>query len=142
MCAKIHQRCFRASAAIFFVAKATGDWRPVAFFPLSMFIQQTEFKMETVTSFLSSIRKGNFIASVYLKDAYFQISIHHTLEDLASFRKEWFTCSRHFALDCQLLFKCSISCSQHSVLGLTRGTCILCYLSSRLVIAQTTSFDS
>ena len=62
---------------LFLVTKATGGWRPVIdLSPLNKFIQLTPFKMETVATVLASIRKGDFLASIDLKDAYFQIPIH------------------------------------------------------------------
>ena len=36
----------------------------------------TPFKMETASSVLLSVRKGDFLASIDLKDAYFQIPVH------------------------------------------------------------------
>ena len=62
---------------LFLVEKATGGWRPVIdLSPLNVFVQQTPFKMETVASVLASIKAGDFLASIDLKDAYFQIPIH------------------------------------------------------------------
>ena len=62
---------------LFLVEKATGGWRPVIdLSPLNAFVLQTKFKMETVTSVMASIREGDFMASLDLKDAYFQIPIH------------------------------------------------------------------
>ena len=51
---------------LFLVEKATGGWRPVI--DLS---HLTSFKMETVASVLLSVREGDFLASLDLKDAYF-----------------------------------------------------------------------
>ena len=62
---------------LFLVEKATGGWRPVIdLSPLNKFVLQTKFKMETVASVMASIREGDFLASIDLKDAYFQIPIH------------------------------------------------------------------
>ena len=62
---------------IFLVEKATGGWRPVIdLSPLNSFVLQTKFKMETVASVMASIREGDLMASIDLKDAYFQIPIH------------------------------------------------------------------
>ena len=64
---------------LFLVEKATGGWRPVIdLSPLNRFIQLTPFRMETVASVLVSIREGDFMASIDLKDAYFQIPIHRS----------------------------------------------------------------
>ena len=43
---------------------------------INEFVQQTPFKMETASSVLLSVRKGDFLASIDLKDASFQISVH------------------------------------------------------------------
>ena len=62
---------------LFLVEKASGGWRPVIdLSPFNEFVQQTPFKMETASSVLLSVRKGDFLASVDLKDAYFQIPVH------------------------------------------------------------------
>ena len=57
---------------LFLVEKASGGWRPVIdLSPLSEFVRQTPFKMETASSVLLSVREGDFLASIDLKDAYF-----------------------------------------------------------------------
>ena len=57
---------------LFLVEKATGGWRPVIdLSPLNKFIPLTSFKMETVATVLASIRIGDFLASIDLRDAYF-----------------------------------------------------------------------
>ena len=43
---------------------------------LSEFVHLARFKMETVTSVLLSVREGDFLAPLDLKDAYFQSPIH------------------------------------------------------------------
>ena len=54
---------------IFLVEKATGGWRPVIdLSPLNSFVLQTKFKMETVASVMASIREGDFMASLDLKE--------------------------------------------------------------------------
>ena len=59
---------------LFLVEKASGGWRPVIDpSHLNDFVQLTSFKMETVASVLLSVREGDFLASLDLKDAYFQI---------------------------------------------------------------------
>ena len=52
---------------------------------LNGFVQQTPFKMETVASVLLSVREGDFLASIDLKDAYFQIPGHQVLRKLLRF---------------------------------------------------------
>ena len=44
--------------------------------PFNEFVQQTPFKMETASSVLLSVRRGDFLASIDLKDTYFQIPVH------------------------------------------------------------------
>ena len=64
---------------LFLVEKATGGWRPVIDLShLNDFVQLTPFKMETVASVLLSVRERDFLASLDLKDAYFQIPIHRS----------------------------------------------------------------
>ena len=62
---------------LFIVAKASGSWRPVIdLSTLNTLIIKTKFKMETVRSVLAAIRYGDWMCSIDLKDAYFQIPIH------------------------------------------------------------------
>ena len=55
---------------------------------LNEFVQLTQFKMETVASVLLSIRKGDFLASLNLKDVYFPIPIHPSSRWLLRFTSE------------------------------------------------------
>ena len=74
---------------LFLVEKATGGWRPVIDLShLNDFVQLTLFKMETVASVLLSVREGDFLASLDLKDAYFQIPIHGSSRKLLRFMSE------------------------------------------------------
>ena len=74
---------------LFLVEKATGGWRPVIDLShLNDFVQLTPFKMETVASVLLSVREGDFLASLYLKDAYLQIPIHGSSRKLLRFMSE------------------------------------------------------
>ena len=76
-------------SCLFLVEKATGGWRPVIDLShLNDFVQLTSFKMETVTSVLLSVREGYFLASLDLKDAYFQIPIHGSSRKLLRFMPE------------------------------------------------------
>merc|ERR1712035_276541 len=62
---------------LFLVEKASGGWRPVIdLSPLNGFLAQTRFQMETVATVLASIREGDFMASIDLSDAYFQVPVH------------------------------------------------------------------
>ena len=66
-----------------------GVWRPVIdLFHLNEFIHLTRFKIETVASVLLSVREGDFLASLDLKDAYFQIPIHRSSRKLLRFTSE------------------------------------------------------
>ena len=71
---------------LFLVEKATGRWLLVVDLShLNEFILQTPFKMETVASVLLSVQEGAFLASIDLKDSYFQISVHQSLRKLLRF---------------------------------------------------------
>ena len=74
---------------LFLVEKATGGWCPVIdLSPLNEFVRQTPFKMETAASMLLSVREGDFLASVDLKDAYFQVPVHQSSRKLLRFTSE------------------------------------------------------
>ena len=74
---------------LFLVEKASGGWRPVIdLSPLNEFVRQIPFKMETASSVLLSVREGDFLASIDLKDAYFQIPIHHSSRKWLCFASE------------------------------------------------------
>ena len=74
---------------LFLVEKASGGCRPVIDLShLNDFVQLTSFKMETVASVLLSVREGDFLASLDLKDAYFQIPIHRSSRKLLRFMSE------------------------------------------------------
>ena len=78
---------------LFLVEKATGGWRPVIDLShLNDFVQLTPFKMEAVASVLLSVREGDFLASLDLKDAYFEIPIHGSSRKLLRFMSEGTVC--------------------------------------------------
>ena len=52
---------------------------------LNEFVLQTPFKMETVVSVLLSVREGDFLASIDLKDAYFHVPVHQSSRKLLRF---------------------------------------------------------
>ena len=61
----------------FVVPKATGGWRPIIdLSQLNVFVQQTQFKMETVSSVRQAIKEGDFMASIDLRDAYLHVPVH------------------------------------------------------------------
>ena len=62
---------------LFLVEKVTGDWRPVIdLSSLNNFVTITKFKMETVSSVLGSVHRGDWMFSIDLQDAYFQFPVH------------------------------------------------------------------
>ena len=62
---------------LFVVMKASGSWRPViGLSTLNLRAHKTPFKMETLQSVLLSVRSGDWMASIDLKDAYLQVPIH------------------------------------------------------------------
>ena len=71
---------------LFLVEKVTVGWCPVIDLShLNEFVLQTPIKMETVASVLLSILEGDFLASIDLKDTYFQIPIHQSSRKLLRF---------------------------------------------------------
>ena len=71
---------------LFLVEKSSGSWRPVIdLSPLNEFVRQTPFRMETPNSVLLAVRKDDFLASIDLKDAYFQIPVHPSSRTLLRF---------------------------------------------------------
>ena len=68
---------------LFSCGKGDGAWRPmIDFSHLNEFVLQTPFKMETIASVLLSVWEGDFLASIDLKDAYFQIPVHQSSRKL------------------------------------------------------------
>ena len=62
---------------LFVVWKTSGSWRPVIdLSTLNLFVDVSRFKMETIQSVLLSVRQGDWMASIDLKEAYLQIPIH------------------------------------------------------------------
>ena len=62
---------------LFVVPKASGGFRPVIDLSfLNKHVITTKFRMEMVRTVLSSIKRGDWMVSVDLKDAYLQVPIH------------------------------------------------------------------
>ena len=62
---------------LFLVPNNGGQWRPIIdLSALNAFIDCPSFTMETPRSILRALRQGQWLTSLDLKDAYFQIGIH------------------------------------------------------------------
>ena len=62
---------------MFVVWKTSGSWRPVIDFSvLNRSVNKTPFKMETILSVLLSVRQGDWMVSLDLKEAYLQVPVH------------------------------------------------------------------
>ena len=61
---------------LFVVWKTSGSWRPgIDLSTLKLFVDVSHFRMETIQSVLLSVRQGDWMASINLKDAYLQVSV-------------------------------------------------------------------
>ena len=61
---------------LFLVWKTSGSWRPVIdLSTLNLFVDVSHFRMETIQSVLLSVRQGDWMASIDLKEAYLQIPV-------------------------------------------------------------------
>ena len=68
--------CKEFISNIFLVPQKTGDMRPVINLkPLNQYIQNIHFKMENIQMNLNLVSPGDFMVSLDLKDAYFNIPI-------------------------------------------------------------------
>ena len=62
---------------LFVVWKTSGSWRPVIdLSTLNLFVDVSHFQMETIQSVLLSVRQGDWMASIDLKEAYLQVPVH------------------------------------------------------------------
>ena len=62
---------------LFVVWKTSGSWRPVIDLShLSRFVDVSHFQMETIQCALLSVRQGDWMASIDLKEAYLQVPVH------------------------------------------------------------------
>ena len=71
---------------LFVVWKTSGSWRlDFDLSTLNIFVDVSHFRMETIQSVLLSVRQGDWMASIDLKEAYLQVPVH-----LDSRRFLWF----------------------------------------------------
>ena len=71
---------------LFVVWKTSGSWRPVIDLShLNRFVDTSHFQMETIQSVLLSVRQGDWMASIDLKEAYLQVPIHPSSRHLLRF---------------------------------------------------------
>ena len=62
---------------LFVVWKTSGSWRPVIDLShLIRFVDVSHFQMVTIQSVLLSVRQGDWMASINLKEAYLQVPVH------------------------------------------------------------------
>ena len=62
---------------LFVTPKVTGGWRPVIdLFRLNGWVELFSFHMETAQSVLQSLRPGDWMVSLDLRDAYLQVPVH------------------------------------------------------------------
>ena len=62
---------------LFVVWKTSGSWRPVIdLSTLNRFVDVSHFQMETIQSVLLSVRPGDWMASIDLRDSYLQVPVH------------------------------------------------------------------
>ena len=62
---------------LFVVWKTSGSWRPVIDLShLNRFVDVSHFQMETIQSVLLSVRQGDWMASIDLKETYLQVPVH------------------------------------------------------------------
>ena len=65
------------SSRLFVVWKTSGSWRPVIDLSLLIrFVDISHFRMETIPSVLMSVRQGDWVASIDLREAYLQVPGH------------------------------------------------------------------
>ena len=62
---------------LFVVWKTSGLWQPVIDLSLlNRFVDVSHFQMETIQSVLLSVRQGDWMASIDLREAYLQVPVH------------------------------------------------------------------
>lgn len=74
-------------SGFFLVPKASGGWRPIINLKaLNLFIQNRHLKMESVSTLRYTIRKGDWLAKVDLKDAYFSVALNQSQRNKFCFK--------------------------------------------------------
>ena len=64
-------------SCLFVVWKSSRSWRPVIDLSLlNRFVDVSHFRMETILSVLLSVCQGDWMASIYLREAYLQVPVH------------------------------------------------------------------
>lgn len=64
-------------STLFLVPKKQGGMRPILILkPLNQYVVPQHFKMETLRNILRSLRKGDWVVTLDMKDAYFHIPVH------------------------------------------------------------------
>ena len=64
-------------SCLFVVWKASGSWRPVIDLSLlNHFVDVSHFRMETIQSVILSVRQGDWMASIDLREVYLQVPVH------------------------------------------------------------------
>ena len=126
-------------SCLFQVQKVTGGWRSVIdLLSLNNFVTISRFWMETVSSVLASVRRGGWMFSVDLQDAYFQIPFHQESRPYLRFCIEG--CVYQFKVLCFALSMALQVFTRVFVLVLEwvhwRGVCLLHYLDDWLVVAE------
>ena len=62
---------------LFVMWKTSGSWRPVIDLShLNCFVDVSHFQMEIIQSVILSVRQGDWMASIDLKEAYLQVPVH------------------------------------------------------------------
>ena len=62
---------------LFVVWKTSGSWKPVIDLSiLNLYVDVSHFRMETIQSVLLSVRQGDWMASIDLKETYLQVPVH------------------------------------------------------------------
>merc|ERR1711911_474569 len=61
---------------LFVVPKPDGSWRPILdVSALNIYVRQTRFKMESSSSVLASVLRGDWMTAIDLSDAYFHVPV-------------------------------------------------------------------